>query len=641
MARLTILAHGVPADLRDTQLRVDQPGENITRECKDAWLAKAKQFLKKERKREAEVQQDEPATKRRKKNEAATPQPTRLSAYDLLLAKDNMLRSVHGEGLVAFAGKESEDSGLPLTSRPTLVEVSDQGSIPCSEDAFETFHLGIRKFMLEDPYHCMWKSLLNGIKKAGMYPAVSLTTVWLNLHDGPWASQKWYSSIAEMWKEYTGTFEAGDPLFQQILARLKRFNVNMSARQLLIDMRRGDVSFLHRRGNKVQPSRWFSWQTAFLARLESPGDMHLQFALLVFFGIQMGFLQKSADAGATLESLTESAAPAEESGTMRRERLRRSNLQSRCKNTLHAVTAILADEPLLRTAGFILAMSESARSWYSEIRSSLRSRAQCESYNIALASGSNLLPAISAIMGTLRDPEKLAAGGLAVQDFRGNSQIIRLRPDDAEVLEQDELAHGMQRLVLLTAFSWLSAEAVRLFAFPSAFLALLDLQERERTLLHCKKVWTAWLAHRDRPLPAWRRTVARSCLNEVLVREVFQHLASSDFATVSTELETYLRGIARSIATTAVCEDAFQRLELAERQVAQRRLSSQEVWATVLNKQVLSDVYSFSEIDLPACPAAAGEQLPSTIYHCKRLDASMEECLGSFNITTIALNFEL
>ena len=36
---------------------------------------------------------------------------------------------------------------------------------------------------LEDPLHNMWKSLLNGIKEAQLYSAVSLTTVWLNLHD--------------------------------------------------------------------------------------------------------------------------------------------------------------------------------------------------------------------------------------------------------------------------------------------------------------------------------------------------------------------------------------------------------------------------------------------------------------------------
>ena len=193
----------------------------------------------------------------------------------------------------------SKDSNQTLSERRTLVECSDQGSIPVSVDSFELYHLKLRKFSLEDPFHALWKSIGNGVKSAGMYPVISLTGIWLNLNDGPWASEKWFVSVAEAWKEYKGIMGPNDPLLSAVYQRTQRFGVDITFAQLKEDLLQGNFSALHRRGLQVQPSRWFSWNDAIGSRLENGSDLHLQFLLLVFHGLQLGFIDpgKAGDSG--------------------------------------------------------------------------------------------------------------------------------------------------------------------------------------------------------------------------------------------------------------------------------------------------------------------------------------------------------
>ncbi|CAE7229497.1 hypothetical protein AK812_SmicGene47414 [Symbiodinium microadriaticum] len=126
----------------------------------------------------------------------------------------------------------------------------------------------------------MWKSLLNGIKEAQLYSAVTLTTV------------KWWAEVTEAWTEFVATADKRDPLVCATLNRMSRFNVDHGIRpdEFMSDMAAANSSFLHRRGESVQPSRWFTWQDSIMKRLENPADLHLQYLVLLFHGISMGYL---------------------------------------------------------------------------------------------------------------------------------------------------------------------------------------------------------------------------------------------------------------------------------------------------------------------------------------------------------------
>ncbi|OLP35061.1 hypothetical protein AK812_SmicGene48856, partial [Symbiodinium microadriaticum] len=184
--------------------------------------------------------------------------------------------------------------------------------------------------------------------------------------------------------------------------------------------------------------------------------------------------------------------------------------------------------------------------------------------------------------------------------------------------------------------------------------------ERQNTLRWCQQVDESWRAHKEKPLPAYRRLVQRCCLQETLVREIFEELAKDSFKSISSGLERFLRQLARNFATTAINEDTFQRTTSAEGEVPSKLLSGDQAkvwptgsrlkphpflcrgqvisianiinqsdwqaWAVPIRKKVLSEVYNFPELDVASCPAPGPvDKLPDTIYHCRRRELPMEK----------------
>ena len=101
--------------------------------------------------------------------------------------------------------------------------------------------------------------------------------------------------MTEAWTEFVATADKGDPLISATLSRMSRFGADngVTVDQLISDLKDGNSNFLHRRGESVQPSRWFTWQDAMMKRLDNPADLHLQYLVMLFHGISMGDLAAS------------------------------------------------------------------------------------------------------------------------------------------------------------------------------------------------------------------------------------------------------------------------------------------------------------------------------------------------------------
>jgi hypothetical protein len=105
--------------LRDSQLRVTHPGEEVTKAEKEAWQQKAEEFLKEET-QEGEA----PAGPRRRRKP-----PERIASYDHAVAEDCQLRCAGLDGLVSYVAREG-DAESELLHKPILVRITDQAS-PC------------------------------------------------------------------------------------------------------------------------------------------------------------------------------------------------------------------------------------------------------------------------------------------------------------------------------------------------------------------------------------------------------------------------------------------------------------------------------------------------------------------------------
>lgn len=348
--------------MRDTAYRVEQPGEAAASDVKDDWRSKAKEFLKHQKKRAADDAVAQP------KKKAVKPLD-RIKAYDLLLAKDHILSCITGKGLKQFVPQEEDPkfgcelirfgtflinnvsgcktfflfakgSEKPLMERHCFIEQSDQGPIPMSAESFETHFLRLRKWPMEDPWHVLWRSILSGMKAAGpsVWSCFMLGCIYLNFKEGPWNGQKWFCTMKEGFSEWRQTVLSHlkkDPLVSVVVKRMERFGVEAEEMYNFLSSDDSTPKFLQTKGAAVQPSRWWSWQDAMLDRLSNPLDIHIELLVLLFNGIQMGYLLN--DKTPILAGLRFT-----DSEDLRGQARSASNLRSRCKNTLHAVTATWA-----------------------------------------------------------------------------------------------------------------------------------------------------------------------------------------------------------------------------------------------------------------------------------------------------------
>ena len=127
----------------------------------------------------------------------------------------------------------------------------------------------------------------------------------------------------------------------------------------------------------------------------------------------------------------------------------------------------------MRTAVYIYETARAARQWYSTTRQMLRDRPGCFNYNVNLASGKDVMTAISALVEPLSDAVTLQKAGLLVENLTANKALAGLSKESPLVLEQDSLSAELFQVSTGMAFHWLAACCIRMFAYPSAFLGLI------------------------------------------------------------------------------------------------------------------------------------------------------------------------
>lgn len=107
--------------MRDSTVRVADPGMEVTAEVKEGWKQRALQFLNNCRKADDEAKEKELPAKVR--------QPNRVQAYNHLIALDHMVQCVLPTGLLLFAPSKPEDPfhcPLPILSQVCLQPQSER-----------------------------------------------------------------------------------------------------------------------------------------------------------------------------------------------------------------------------------------------------------------------------------------------------------------------------------------------------------------------------------------------------------------------------------------------------------------------------------------------------------------------------------
>ena len=244
-----------------------------------------------------------------------------------------------------------------------LVHVEDSSSVNTSSMMFILNHLRAQYVWFPDPFHMIHNVGLNGLKEAGMYGAVLLSSAAMDAAWGPWHTEKWFRVVQDSVKEYIMHMQDNDPLIQAVLPRVckdKNWDLHdiPNPQEAVLESLRG-ASFLRRKGDRAQVSRWFVWHKRIAAWMgesdpawqavepnfivDASAEWSLRLIPLVYAGLQLGYVKSTEGSKKVLEPLSagepakdEEAAGAEPLRTVKEQQDR---IRSKCKNNLHVATA--------------------------------------------------------------------------------------------------------------------------------------------------------------------------------------------------------------------------------------------------------------------------------------------------------------
>ena len=247
-----------------------------------------------------------------------------------------------------------------LAGYPYLVHVEDSSSVNTSSMMFILNHLRAQYIWIPDPFHMIHNVGLNGLKEAGMYGAVVLSSNAMDAAWGPWSTEKWFRVVQHSVKECIMHMQDDDPLVQGVLPRVckdKNWDVHdiPNPQEAVLESLRG-ASFLRRKGDRAQVSRWFVWHKRMAAWMgesdpawqavepdfivDASAEWSLRLIPLVFAGLQLGYVKSTEGSKKVLEPLS-AAEPAEAEGAqpLRTVKEQQDRIRSKCKNNLHVATA--------------------------------------------------------------------------------------------------------------------------------------------------------------------------------------------------------------------------------------------------------------------------------------------------------------
>eukprot|EP00974_Lingulodinium_polyedra_P088979 8626383-Lingulodinium_polyedra.AAC.1 len=165
----------------------------------------------------AEEQQEGPPTKKRKttrkgKKGSGRPVP-RATSHSMFRAVDHLLQMSLGQGLSSFGPLAPPAPGLSLDSVPVLVLHTDEHSVNLAMVNWLSYHMRIPLLHCRDIFHREWNDAQDGIKSAGLWHVVALTSLVYNLNYGPWEGGSWFEKLRAGAQDLFATAQASDPLF--------------------------------------------------------------------------------------------------------------------------------------------------------------------------------------------------------------------------------------------------------------------------------------------------------------------------------------------------------------------------------------------------------------------------------------------
>lgn len=576
-------------------------------DLKEMWRKRARQWLGME----------EGETRPRKRH--------RTKAFEVLNATDNILKRVGGmeEGWLALRISEEAQAGDPV-SWPLVHWDSDHGSEIVSAISYLQYGLRLNLIPTFDPPHGCHDDFTNTLRVSGNWCYSLLIMVAWNLLYAPFDSGARHVAAQGAMAEYMQAHDSGDcPLWQAYLGQVladqgetdRRFDENISA-----DMwkRFCDSPIHSRRGRKVGMTRLMGMV---IAAKDNMPDWTFQLLKWLYYGLQCGILsqgrfqiisEKRAEIFGGSGAPQADGEPAAHDSMAVQDRTTVNRMRSVCKNGLETAVMMYVDADNRQRMKMIEIFGGALQLFFSDCSRQCRSVDTAAQWVLRMVSGGYFVHLLKTCK-LLEDEASLSSMGV-VSEL--DSKEVGL--EHPMLIEQDDYAASIGAC----CFALVRVRLVRMVreirGWSWRFVIFGSTSPHDQQRAHMQQFRQDYLNYKT--VAEMTNKTARSMLDRSLflttpMKQVTAILEASECtAPLPTDSTAFFDRFSRSLWTSLLCEDSFQRLRLREggHRGGNKSISALHTWSTMVEKKVASSGRAAGSQGprQASVPAAVGRQHP-------------------------------
>lgn len=541
----------------------------------------------------------------------------RIGGVQHMRAWDNGIQMLGMQGLAQFVVPPEHAAvpieALPLLDSPddrppSLVMALDQGPQSYPTTFFLTYSLRLNMFTHFDTSHRLWNDCKDALAENGHWHFVVLSIIAMNLDYGPWDGSEFFGRASMTLKHFVANAGPDHPLFQAFAADIaKDSGADMSgdaaSLAALFKTLDGHPAF-SKKNPRVALSRWFGWFDSACELLKHFSTRHMVY---IWLCVTHGYGRMSEHGWLLCDDPGNNKAkvgPAEASDSTPMVRSNESvdTMRSRCRNTLHLVTAWMCDMDNRRKLQVFTHLLRPLRSFHGSQNKDVRSCSSARDFFVSLAAGSGLQP-LQEMASSL-----CSAGGLESCGFQVSFNFKALSRSGAEcdVALELEWASMISDLALTLMRHRIMSCSHYMWSFPGAFvLCLGDASDQLDLLQWMSDVWFAWqglLASPHASTRWWSKLIERSPMQHQMTRYFFRQGVEQFFLDFDAIQKRMAQDLTDGFCQTKLVEDAVHVASaLEDHSNRNKKVPAKTVWNSIAHEGVMNQVHQYNEVQVPSC----------------------------------------
>jgi hypothetical protein len=558
----------------------------------------------------------------------------RTKAYQWLLAVENILQQYTGQGFNKYLppASGSQPASSPY-SWPWLGIALDRGPDSWAAKQFLKYHLHANVEEFPDQSHDCWNDVRNALRATGLWNHVLLMVLALNLSHAPFEEGKWHSVLCDAFQEYYRIASSRDALFLRFLPKILadwRELHRLAEPNIAQDVwdRLPEQWCWKKRGSKVGMCRFFGFVTS-----SGPYQRiyHTKLLVMVYLGIQQGWLSKQELAKAAKKTLK-----IKDPGADKKQSMKESNKQVGklfgYGNGMQLVTVCKLEPDTYFYQSMVILCTKAISRWHSEQNKTLRSCSAAGKWFMSQAVGGFLVPICETfsilwdahpeltlqMMGFKADQKPGKGSASSASSSSLSSASCGSHPaasNDPEVILANMRAEKTLIFTLHLAGNRIKRcfWAMRGWPAQSCLLGHKDPEQRASTIDTLKADFEGYNKCKAEARGFFGRK-DMSVFETRSVQQVVQIMQAEGWKDTEA-VQEWARRKYSSLIQTQIIEDGFQRERMKEHTTATKSFNEATAWHTLIKKKVLAKVHKFKSFPLQPFKRGVKKELKQKLYH--------------------------